>query len=183
MESEIKKGKLLISEPFIKDPTFERSVILIVEKNTLGTVGFVLNQVLDLKLVDVLESMPLNNILSNGGPVDHNTLHFLLRGSEPISGSVTVIPGLQWGGDFEELMEKVNLGMILPEDLRFFIGYSGWEPGQLEMEMKHHTWITADASLKTVFESQHDKLWKYSMKSLGGEYAMLANSPLDPQMN
>jgi putative transcriptional regulator len=183
MWKEVSKGNLLISEPFIKDPAFGRSVILIVEKNRLGTVGFVLNKKLELTLADVLENFPLVNKLFNGGPVAHDSLHFLLRSNVVIKGSIMVLPGLYWGGDFDELVEKVNNGEIAPDDIRFFVGYSGWEPGQLEDELRQNTWAVAGADIKTVFEQSVDKLWKSSMKSLGGEYAIYANSPLDPKLN
>lgn len=183
MAENVVKGSLLISEPFIKDPAFGRSVILIVEKNNLGTVGFVLNQQLDLTLADVLQSFPLMNRLYTGGPVAHDSLHFLLKRDAPLQGSVEVLPDLYWGGDFDELMEKVNEGTIHPDSIRFFIGYSGWEPGQLEDELQNKTWMVTKGDVKTVFELSVEKLWKLSMKSLGGAYALYANSPLDPQYN
>jgi len=180
---QVNKGTLLISEPFIKDPAFGRSVILLVEKNNLGTVGFVLNQKLKLVVSDVLESLTINNNLFNGGPVAHDSLHFILRSNQSLTGSTIVMPGLFWGGDFNELIEKVNSGIISADDLRFFIGYSGWEPGQLESELEYNTWAIAQADLKTVFEKSADKLWNQSMKSLGGKYALMANSPRDPKLN
>lgn len=177
------KGKLLISEPFIKDPAFGRSVILLVEKNELGTVGFVLNHKLNVTVADVVETIQVQNKLYQGGPVAHDSLHFLYRGHNPLSRSVKVMNGLYWGGDFKELSEKLGNGDILPESIRFYIGYSGWEPGQLESEMEDKTWIVAPADIKSVFDLSEEKLWKQTMKSLGGEYALLANSPLDPKLN
>ena len=177
------KGKFLISEPFIKDPAFGRSVILLVEKNELGTVGFVLNHKLNVSVADVLDSLPIENNLYQGGPVAHDSLHFLYHGNKPVSRSVKVMPNLYWGGDFQELIGKVNNGEILHEDLRFYIGYSGWEPGQLEYEMDEKTWIVAPADIKSVFELSAEKLWRQTMRSLGGEYALMANSPLDPKLN
>ncbi len=177
------KGKLLISEPFIRDPAFGRSVILVVEKNEMGTVGFVLNYKLNVSVADVLDVLPLKNTLYQGGPVAHDSLHFLYRGNKPLKHSVKVMQGLYWGGDIEELIDKVNTGEILHDSLRFFIGYSGWESGQLESEMNDNTWIVAPADIRSVFELSAEKLWKQSMKALGGEYALLANSPLDPKLN
>ena len=177
------KGRLLISEPFITDPAFGRSVILLVEKNEMGTVGFVLNYKLNVSVADVLDVLPLKNSLYQGGPVAHDSLHFLYRGNAPLKHSVKVMQGLYWGGDIDELIKKVNNGEIPDHNLRFFIGYSGWESGQLESELYHKTWIIAPADLKSVFELSAEKLWKQSMKALGGEYALLANSPIDPKLN
>ena len=180
---EPEKGKLLISEPFIKDPAFGRSVILLVEKNEIGTVGFILNHKLKITVSDVLDNIHLKNNLYQGGPVAHDSLHFLYRGHNPVKHSVKIMQGLYWGGDFKDLLQKISDGEISEDSIRFYVGYSGWEPGQLEFEMDEKTWIVAPADINTVFELSADKLWKQTMKSLGGDYALMANSPLDPQMN
>ena len=177
------KGKLLISEPFINDPAFGRSVILLVEKNELGTIGFVLNHKMNVSVAEVVETIHIKNELYQGGPVDHDSLHFIYHGDKPLSKSIKVMNQLYWGGDFAELSEKLPNGDILPENIRFYIGYSGWEPGQLEYEIDEQTWMVAPADIKSVFELSADNLWKHSMKSLGGDYALLANSPIDPQLN
>ncbi len=180
---EPEKGKLLISEPFISDPAFGRSVILLVEKNELGTVGFVLNYKLNMLVSEVLNTLPINNALYQGGPVAHDSLHFLYRGNNPVKHSIKIMTGLYWGGDFNELTTKIDSLEILPDQIRFFIGYSGWEPGQLEFEIKENTWIIAQGDIKSIFEFSADKLWNRAMKSLGGEYALMANSPINPKLN
>ena len=177
------RGKFLISEPFIKDPAFGRSVILLVEKNELGTVGFVLNHKLNMTVSEVIDTLPINNTIYQGGPVAHDSLHFLYKGNKPVRNSLKIMPGLYWGGDFNELASKIESGEIISEQLRFFIGYSGWDPGQLESEIDENTWIIAQADIKSIFNLSDEKLWNQTMKSLGGEYALLANSPLDPQLN
>jgi putative transcriptional regulator len=177
------KGDLLISEPFIKDPTFGRTVILIVEKNNLGTVGFVINQKLTLSVSEIIDSLPIANTLYSGGPVAHDSLHFIYKGENPVEGSIKVLDNLYWGGNFDELIIKVQLGLIEPENLRFFIGYSGWDVGQLEQEISDKTWIVAKADIKSIFNPQPATLWKQSMKALGKDYAILANSPIDPKLN
>lgn len=178
-----KKGDLLISEPFLKDPTFVRTVILIVEKNELGTVGFVLNQKLNMTVADIIDTLPLTNSLYNGGPVAHDSLHFIYKGEHPVEGSINVMDNLYWGGNFHELIIKVQLGLIETENLRFFLGYSGWDVGQLEQEIKDNTWIIAKGDIKSIFNPQPATLWKQSMKALGKDYAILANSPIDPKLN
>lgn len=179
----VTKGTLLISDPFLKDPSFGRSVVLIVEKNELGTVGFVLNQELELNVADVLENMPYACRLFNGGPVAHDSLHFLYLGHDPVRGAEPVMPGLYWGGDFAEMMERMQKGSITEENLRFFVGYSGWEPGQLENELSEQVWITSTADTRTLFSDQSPRLWKTVLKSMGSKYAILANAPVDPQLN
>ncbi len=179
----IEKGTFLISEPFIKDPAFGRTVILIVEKNESGCIGFVLNHELNVAVSEILEHIPLSHKLYQGGPVSHNSLHFLYRGKQPVKHAVKVLPGLYWGGDFKEMTERVKNGSIEKENLRFYIGYSGWDAGQLEEEIENNTWIVTQADIEGVFEQTADKLWKQRMQALGGTFAMLANSPVDPQLN
>ncbi len=177
------RGKLLISEPFIQDPSFERSVILLVEKNQLGTIGFILNQQLNILVKDVMDKLALPQAIYQGGPVALDSLHFLYHGSKPIHNSLSVIKGLYWGGDFKELVIKIDKGEILPENIRFYLGYSGWDCGQLEAEIERKTWLVAPAHIDSVFNLDATKLWKQTMQSLGGEFALLANSPLNPNLN
>ncbi len=177
------RGTLLISEPFIQDPSFERSVILLVEKNQMGSIGFILNQQLNIKIKDVLHHIALQQTIYKGGPVALDSLHFLYHGSKPIHNSLKVIDGLYWGGDINELTNIIANGDLLPENIRFYLGYSGWDSGQLEAEIEQKTWVVASASVDCVFNLDAKKLWKKTMQSLGGEFALLANSPLDPNLN
>ncbi|NUM31866.1 MAG: YqgE/AlgH family protein [Bacteroidetes bacterium] len=180
---EIKKGMLLVSEPFLGDPEFERAVVFIVEKNESGTLGFVLNNELDVKVNDVLPEMPFINILFKGGPVCIDSLFFIFKSSENNDNFLPVIDDYYWGGNIEELSEKILYGNVDLDSVRFFIGYSGWSPGQLEMEMKHKVWEIVSFDLDKIFSKKPENIWKMIMKSMGGEYAIYADSPIDPQLN
>ncbi|MEM6842361.1 MAG: YqgE/AlgH family protein [Bacteroidota bacterium] len=179
------KGDLLLSEPFLADPNFERSVILLCEHNSDGSFGFVLNKESDLQLSDALDEVQsYNQNLYVGGPVQHNTLHFLHRIYPPFSGSEPVVNDIFWGGDFDELLSLINTRQISPADIKFFAGYSGWEPGQLENEIAEDTWIIhQQATSNQIFDTPATQLWQEILRSMGGKYRMFSNYPIDPRLN
>ena len=181
---EPKTGILLIAEPFLKEPHFMRSVILMCEHQQAGSVGFVLNkpyhQTLD-ELVNNFEGFHIP--VFYGGPVQVNSLHFIHQYPDEIPGSVEIIKGVYWGGDFEILSSLIKNNVIDINKIRLFIGYSGWGSGQLENELLEKTWLTVDAKPELIFQSNADQIWKQSLKHLGGNYEMMAHYPIDPQLN
>lgn len=179
----IAKGMLLVSEPFLGDPEFERSVILLVEKNETGTIGFVINYELEVMVGEILEAVSIDKNLYKGGPVCLDSLFFIYKSNSPVKNSLNIAENYFWGGDIDELSDKISKGIIEYDSVRFFIGYSGWEPGQLEMELKHKAWQVIDFNLDIIFEKNSETMWKTLMKSMGGKYAMMADSPIDPQLN
>ncbi len=181
----IEKGTILVSEPYLGDPNFERSVILITDINAEGYVGFVLNRpVLEITLQNVLSEFNYNdNAVFVGGPVEQNMLHFIYRSKTPFSGSLEVADGLYFGGDFDELKKMMGAGEVKEEDIRFFIGYSGWERGQLEIEFEKGSWIMAKTDSPEIMSLEPTTLWRTVLKSLGGKYQMYSNYPVDPRLN
>ena len=180
------KGDFLISEPFLPDPNFERTVVLICEHNEDGTFGLVLNKPSILKFSDVIqeeETRNFNEVLYVGGPVQQDSLHFLHR-SPVVEGSLEIRDGLFWGGNYEQLLVMINSGQADPHDFKFFLGYSGWAPGQLLDEMKDNSWIVYnEATPEYVFDTQPDILWREILKNMGGKYRMFSNYPIDPRLN
>jgi putative transcriptional regulator len=179
----LKKGNLLIAEPFIGDPNFERSVVFLCDHNDDGSFGFVLNQPLDLKLEDVIDGIYGSFPLFVGGPVEKDTLHFIHRIPHKIEGSVEVGDGIFFSGNFDEVKKGINFGMIEPNDLRFFVGYSGWGAAQLDNEMKQNTWISTKINGDFIFDTPVKDLWRAVLKQMGGDYKILANYPTDPRLN
>ena len=179
------KGDLLISEPFLADPNFERSVILICEHNDEGTLGFVLNKPTNHTLGEVVqEACDYPSLLHKGGPVQLDTLHFIHRTESLISGSNKIKENIFWGGDFEQLLSFINTRQVSQNDLMFFLGYSGWSPGQLEDELKENTWfVYKETDQYDVFEGKTDNLWRKVLKSMGGKFKAISNYPTDPRLN
>ncbi len=177
-------GVLLIADPFLKDPNFMRTVVLVTEYKEDGAVGFVLNRQYENTLDELLPEVEGHQLpVYYGGPVQMNTIHFLHSYGDEIPGGVEVTKGVYWGGDFEAVVSLINSGQIDKEKIRFYIGYSGWSTGQLDEEIAEKTWLTADATSDLVFHSQAEEIWKDSLKHLGGEYEMMINFPIDPQLN
>ena len=177
-------GVLLIADPFLKDPNFMRTVVLLTEHRNDGTIGFVINRQFENTLDELLPEVEGHQLpVFYGGPVQMNTIHFLHRYPNEIPGGIEVMKGVYWGGDFDSVVQLINSGKADPEKIRFFIGYSGWSPGQLDAEMEEKTWLTVEAVRKLVFHTNAEEIWKDSLKHLGGEYEMMINFPIDPQLN
>jgi putative transcriptional regulator len=178
-------GRLLISEPFMLDPNFKRSVILIAEYSAEGAMGFVLNHSNDMLLGDIIPEISYSELpLFNGGPVGNNTLHFIHRCPDKIDGGIEIWDGVFWGGDFEQVKELANTYQLNDNEIRFFIGYSGWSEGQLEDELKEDTWIVANKfNPDILFNHNEETLWKEVVVSLGQRYAHIANFPENPALN
>src|SRR5690606_17121882 len=113
------RGRLLISEPFLPDPNFERTVVLLCEHNEDGSFGFVLNKPSILKVSEVMEDLAtLDSVVYVGGPVQQDTLHFIHRNAT-LENAVEIVTGIQWGGAFENLMLLLETHQIDQKDIRF----------------------------------------------------------------
>lgn len=183
MEKPLAAGKILIAEPFLGDPNFERSVVLLCEHNSSGSFGLVLNQATQSLLSDVVEDIYSEFPLFIGGPVEQNTLHYIHRLGNLIEDSVSLGNGIYWSGDFESLKSLINIGSVKPTDIRFFLGYSGWGLGQLENELAQNTWITTDINSEEVFDEDAKDIWRSILKKMGGDFKILSNYPIDPRLN
>ncbi|HEY9044772.1 MAG TPA: YqgE/AlgH family protein [Ohtaekwangia sp.] len=178
------KGRLLISEPFLPDPNFERTVVLLCEHNEEGSFGFVVNKPSILKVNEVMEDIKrLEGIVYVGGPVQQDTLHFLHR-NLVLENAVQIIKDVYWGGDFEGLITQIDTGVVQSKDIRFYLGYSGWGPGQLETELEDDSWIVCDfATDELLFDTEPSMIWKKALDSMGGRFSIYSNYPVDPRMN
>ena len=178
-------GTLLIAEPFLRDPAFMRSVVLICKHSAEeGTLGFSLNNLLDLTLNEIITGMdgwelPVYKV----GPVHTDTLHYLHAYPQYFPDAVKIAENIFWGGDFEKLKALIKDGTIDPVNIKFFLGYSGWSEGQLETEMDEDTWLTVSADSRLVFDTKGAEIWNAALTKLGGKYKLLIHYPTDPQLN
>lgn len=180
----IETGNLLVAEPFMKDPSFMRTVVLICEHRNEGSFGLVLNRKIEYtigELMDGLETCTLP--IFYGGPVQPNSLHFIHRCPGLITGGEPVTDKIFWGGEFDEVKELLTDNKLTENDIKFFAGYSGWSAGQLEEEMKTGSWLTTFGSSNIVFNKNENQIWKEALKQMGGEYEQIINYPLDPSLN
>jgi putative transcriptional regulator len=94
-----------------------------------------------------------------------------------------IMNGVYWGGDINDIRNLLSSGELTNNDIRFYAGYSGWEPRQLDREMKENSWIVLDGQKRYVFGSRPTGLWKKIVLTLGEDYAPWVNYPYDPNMN
>lgn len=178
-----KKGRLLLAEPFMLDDHFSRSVIYLCDHNKEGSYGFIVNNMLNLKLNDIItdEDLPKLDVFY-GGPVHATSLFFIHKMGDLLNESIEISDNIFTGGDFNQIIEFLNLGVLDPSKIKFFLGYSGWSKNQLSSELKSHSWIVSDLEKENVFEN-NDDLWKNVLENKGGKYKAIANFPLNPSDN
>jgi putative transcriptional regulator len=178
-------GDLLISEPYLGDPNFERTVIFLCEHNEKGSFGYVINKPSENLFDEVIEGVDsYNETLFIGGPVEQNTLHFLHRAPQQMNSGKVIKEDIHWSGSYDTLLSLINDQTINRKDYKFFIGYSGWSEGQLEAELEAKSWMVYKrTSSEHIFDINHKELWQQVLKNLGGKFKMFSNYPVDPNMN
>jgi putative transcriptional regulator len=177
-------GILLIADPFLKDPNFMRTVVFLCEHQEQGSFGFVLNRQYENTIDELIPELDGYKFpVFYGGPVQMDTIHFLHQYPKDIPGGYEIIKDVYWGGEFEKVIEMIKSGTVDANKIRFYIGYSGWSNGQLQDELKEKSWLTVEATRKLIFHRKTNEIWKDSLKHLGGDYEMMVNFPIDPQLN
>ncbi len=180
-----KKGRILISDPFLGDDYFERSVVYLCEHNEEGSFGFVLNNLITINLKDLNEQFPdLQTQISTGGPVETESMFFIHSLGSELNESLEISNGIYVGGDFDQLYPFIQQKHLDESQIRFFLGYSGWSKGQLESEIKENAWVVAEIEdCKEIMQIQEPDTWKYFMRKLGSKYQFMTNFPIDPNEN
>jgi putative transcriptional regulator len=177
-------GKILISEPFLFDYYFKRSVILLAEHNKEGSFGVIINKPMAVAFNDVVKDFPdFDAHVYLGGPVKTDSLFYIHPLGEAIDDSLPVLEGLYWGGDLERVRELILLGQLNEHNFRFFIGYAGWMPMQLENELKRNSWLVSHLSKDQVMQNKTESMWQDSLLELGEKYRHWTNFPSEPAMN
>ncbi|WP_031425937.1 YqgE/AlgH family protein [Flavimarina sp. Hel_I_48] len=179
------KGKLLVAEPSILgDVSFNRSVILLANHDEQGSVGFILNKPSSHTLEDLVPEAASAMTVYNGGPVEQECLYFIHKVPDLIPNSVEIASGIYWGGDFNTVVELLRFHLITENDIRFFLGYSGWDGMQLDEELDSRSWIVVDnIHKKDIITRALPDFWRENMIELGGDYLLWSNAPENPVYN
>lgn len=179
------KGDLLVAEPsIIGDLSFNRSIVLLTDHTKEGSIGFILNKPLDFTISDLIPEIEASFKVYNGGPVEQDNLYFIHKVPELIPNSIEIALGIFWGGDFSEVSKLIVDNKINEKDIKFFLGYSGWELNQLEEELKSNSWVvTKNSYKKSIIEKDYEFFWKEKMVELGGNYSIWSNAPENPSYN
>jgi putative transcriptional regulator len=181
---EINRGTILLAEPFMLDPGFRRSVVLLCDHSPEGTVGFILNKPLDMEVSGLIRDFPeYSSGVFYGGPVATDTLHYLHTIGHILDESIEIGNGVFWGGNFKQLKALIAQEMVTPETLRFFVGYSGWSGGQLLDELDYGSWITAKMDINYLFNSEYTSLWNTILKHKGDNFSIIAEMPESTSWN
>jgi putative transcriptional regulator len=176
-------GFLVVASPTLVDPSFRRTVVLIISHDQQGSFGLVLNRPLERMLSDVLEQHDCEDSphaaevpLYQGGPVSTEMVQFVSGWEE--CGKL-LLPGVAVGADLADLACASSAG----RPTRAYAGYAGWGAGQLERETEEGSWIIAPAASRHVFDVDHDDLWSTVLRELGGSYAWMALGDQPPGDN
>lgn len=179
------KGLLLVAEPsIIGDVSFNRSVVLLAEYNENGSVGFILNKPLEHRLRDFVPEVTSKLPVYNGGPVEQDNLYFIHCIPEIIPDSIEISNGIYWGGDFSAIIDLLKEDKLKKDQIRFFLGYSGWESEQLEQELEVNSWVVVPNNYNnTIIGKSNINFWKEKMLEFGGDYLLWSNAPENPSFN
>ncbi len=177
-------GCVLISEPFLQDTYFQRSVVYLIDHSEKGSMGLVLNKELEIDLSELIDGVHTEQKLPIflGGPVAVETL-FYLHTLESIPDSYPVSDSLYLNGDFELLKDYINTGGEIEGKIKFFFGYSGWENDQLMDEIKENSWLVGSMTDEEILRNKDKQVWEETLKSLGERYKMWTKFPKNPSLN
>jgi putative transcriptional regulator len=178
------KGRLLISVPFMNDFYFGRSVVLLTEHNDEGSVGFILNKPIETKVGTAISDFPdFNGNLYMGGPVEKSSLFYIHTLGTLVKDSIEVSKGLYWGGNFATIKKLIETGVMSEDDIRFFVGYSGWGKNQLEKELTEKSWVVTERSAPDIMSLDPDSFWKDNIKATDKQLGVWADFPVNPSLN
>jgi putative transcriptional regulator len=179
------KGKLLVSQPTLKDPNFDRTVVLLLEHGDDGAIGVVLNRQSEVELAEAVpawaDMAASPALVFVGGPVvDEATAVCLARSDgDETEAWKPMIDGL---GTLDVNVAPEDAGVKIDE-IRLFAGYSGWSKGQLEMEIELGAWFVVDAKPVDAFTADPEGLWKAVIGRQPGMLAWMATFPPDIALN
>ena len=178
-----KQGSILISEPSLRDFYFRQSVILLAEHNEEGSFGVIINKPIEARLKDIIKGFTGYHLpVYLGGPVKTDNI-FFIHTRDDVDQSVPIMEGLCWGGDLDAIREMLKQKVMNPGEIRFFVGYSGWSPNQLDRELKEKSWVLSQTTVNEVINNKPETLWSNYLKNMGQDYAIWANFPADPTFN
>jgi len=178
------QGKLLISEPFLNDFYFEKSVVLIAKHDENGSFGFIINKPIEVKAYDILkEFADFEPKIYLGGPVKTDTIYAIHSLGKTIPNSKKITTNLYWADNVEAIFELIACKKISANDVCFYIGYSSWNTNQLNDELEEKSWIVMNSSIDYIYNPKPKNLWSDLLKKMGNDYAIWSNPPHNPSLN
>lgn len=183
MDQDIQKGQILIAMPTLADPNFRQTVVLVCEHGMEGTLGLILNRPTELEvsaLLSEVPDLPGPKRVYTGGPVGKDGMLVLCRSRFNPNGHA-ILNDISLAKDLQVLKDPELLGP--GGQIRCYLGYAGWGPGQLETELKAGAWHTIPGNSEIVFNADPSSVWQETMRKMGGEWSIYATMPPDPSQN
>lgn len=181
-----RRGDLLIASPFLDDIPFGHSVVLLLDTDSRGGVmGLSLNIPTAVTLGELLPDLGIkqNIEIYSGGPCERDRLFLLHTLGESVEGAMEIMPGLYVGGKIEDVARYLNDGGDASV-MRFFLGYSGWYPGQLGNELKEKAWAVSHVKKgEKLFDGQGTEYWRTKIGRLGEDYRPWLILPTVEELN
>jgi len=182
--TETLRGKLILAGPTLKDPNFDRAVVLITEHNDEGAMGLILNRPSTASVADAVPDLiwvaePDDSVFV-GGPVAQNGVIVLAEWEDPaqavvlVDGDLGFVPG--------EAEDTEGIAAAIRRS-RVYAGHAGWGPGQLEDELAEEAWIVETPLREELFSADPEGLWATVLRRMGREFALLSTMPPDPSLN
>lgn len=178
-------GNILISEPFLNDFYFGRSVVLLIDKDEeTGCFGVIINKRLSLKINDIIDDFPkFDGDVYLGGPVATDSLFFIHTLGVIIPDSTEIRKGIFWSGNINAVKALIREGLINKHEIRFYIGYAGWDAGQLKSELQRNSWLVGDIPTKLILNTNPGKMWSTFTQNMGERYRLWNQYPTNPNDN
>ncbi len=187
MNEDYGKGFFLIANPVLPDPNFSRTVVLLCNHDEHGSFGLVINKLAEVASEEIFSSIDLLKSFQGkiyaGGPVSQSQMFYICRTGEAMPELDRICDGVYLGMDWNFLENALERIPDPQQNIRFYLGYSGWGAGQLAGEMEHRSWLTCQATEEFVFQENVDLTWQGVVKSMGKDYEYLINAPVNPQWN
>lgn len=167
-----RRGMFLVAAPKLRDPTFAQTVVLLLEYDETGALGLVINRPTELSLEDALVTPPPNSaahVVHSGGPVEHRRLIALLRSPVAVDEAQHVFGDVYASGSMDTLHRLLDTDGH-ESDVRTYLGYAGWSPGQLDAEIARGDWIVTPADAASVFDLPPGDVWRDLMRRNAGRW-------------
>ena len=170
-------GKLLVATDEVGGPYFAQTVVLLLHHDETGTLGLVVNRPIDASAIE--SSLKSEELAAHrgsfywGGPLSQSTVRALLRTDTPPEDAVQIFDSVYLVNMDEALLATASNAA----KLRFFAGYAGWAPGQLEHELAFDSWHIVTATEELVFAEDAGEIWRKLLPSR--EYRADASQPVN----
>lgn len=173
MQRQLRRGIFLVASPNLNDPNFAQTVVLLIGYGDAGAIGIVINRPTGMPVSTLLPKFKqlaaIDAKILIGGPVGLNTVRLLVHNGPAVQGSLEVFPGA-YLVETQRLLKKLLASRAKDTQLRFYAGYAGWGPGQLEAEVRHGDWYLWAADAETVFEKPAARIWPDLVRDAQGQW-------------